>query len=150
MLQAAPASAVRRHFILRLAGIYGPGRHHLLDQLREGAATLGGAGEHRLNLVHRDDTVSAILACLAAPAALANEIFNVADTAPAPRAEVVRWLATQLDVAMPEFDGTTNARRSGRPVPDRVISSARIQRVLGWRPRYPDYVSGFGPILAAK
>ena len=40
LLQSAPASAVRRHFILRLAGIYGPGRHHLLDQVREGPAVL--------------------------------------------------------------------------------------------------------------
>lgn len=147
LLQHAPAAAVRRHFILRLAGIYGPDRHHLLDQLRTDADTLGGSGGHHLNLAHREDIVSAILACLQAPPTVANEIFNVADTAPATRAEVVRWLAARLGRPMPAFDGGTTARRGGQPMPDRVISSAKIQRVLGWRPRFSDYRAGFDDIL---
>jgi nucleoside-diphosphate-sugar epimerase len=147
LLQNVPAAAVRRHFILRLAGIYGPERHHLLDQLRTGADTLGGAGAYHLNLAHREDIVAAILACLQAQPAVANEIFNVADTAPARREEVVRWLATRLGRPMPAFDGGTTARRAGAPMPDRVISSAKIQRVLGWRPQFPDYRAGFGHIL---
>ncbi len=150
LLQQAPASAVSRHFVLRLAGIYGPGRHHLLDQLRMGTATLGGTGSHRLNLAHRDDIVAAILACLGAPAAVANEIFNVVDDAPATREDVVRWLAGQLSCSVPSFDGTTTIRRAGAPMPDRIISGVKIQRVLGWRPQYPDYRSGFDAILAAK
>jgi len=147
LLEHAPASAIVRHFIMRLAGIYGPGRHHLLDQLREGAATLNGSGSHRLNLVHRDDIVAAILACLQAPAAVGSDVFNVADTAPALRGEVVAWLAQQLGRPVPAFDGTTTARRDGAPMPDRIISNAKIQRLLGWRPRYPDYRAGFGAIL---
>ena len=147
LLQNAPANAVRRHFILRLAGIYGPERHHLLDQLQTGAATLGGSGAHRLNLAHRDDIVAAILACLGAPPAVANEIFNVVDTAPARREEVVRWLAARLGRPMPAFDGATTTRRDGAPMPDRVISSAKIQRVLGWKPQYPDYRAGFESLL---
>lgn len=148
LLQNAPASAMRRHFILRLAGIYGPDRHHLLDQLRTGAPALGGSGAHRLNLAHRDDIVAAILACLGAPATLANETFNVADDAPAMRAEVVGWLAERLGRPMPAFDGGTTARRGGAPMPDRVISSAKIQRVLGWRPQFSDYRAGFENLLS--
>jgi len=147
LLERAPATAIRRWFILRLAGIYGPGRHHLLDQLRTEAPTLGGAGDHRLNLVHRDDIVAAITACLTAPAAMTSRIFNVADNAPAPRAEVVRWLAEQLGRPMPAFDGGTTARRGGAPMPDRIIANGEIGRELGWRPRYPDFKSGFGAIL---
>lgn len=147
LLQNAPPAAIRRRFILRLAGIYGPGRHHLLDQLREGVATLNGSGAHHLNLVHRDDIVAAILACLNAPAALASEVFNVADTAPARRSDVVQWLAEQLKTPAPPFDGGTTSRRGGAPMPDRIISSAKIQRTLGWKPKYPDYRAGFGEIL---
>jgi nucleoside-diphosphate-sugar epimerase len=147
LLQNAPASACARWFVLRLAGIYGPERHHLLDQLREGVATLNGSGEHRLNLAHRDDIVAAILTCLQAPAAIARGIFNVADTAPARRSEVVEWLAAQLKVSTPPFDGSATNRRAGAPMPDRIISSAKIQRELGWKPRYPDYRAGFGEIL---
>ena len=150
LLQNAPATAWRRWFILRLAGIYGPGRHHLLNQLRDGATSLGGSGTHRLNLIHRDDIVSALLACLAAPDAVRNEIFNVADTAPAMREEVVRWLAGRLGRAMPVFDGVAGVRRGGEPMPDRVIASGKIQRVLGWRPQYPDYRAGYGAILETR
>jgi nucleoside-diphosphate-sugar epimerase len=148
LLRDAPAGAVRRHFILRLAGIYGPDRHHLLDQLRTGVAMLGGSGAHRLNLAHRDDIVAAIFACLSAPPAVANEIFNVADTAPAKREEVVRWLANRLGRPMPTFDDGTTTRRGGLPMPDRVISSAKIQRVLDWRPQFPDYRAGFEKLLS--
>jgi nucleoside-diphosphate-sugar epimerase len=147
LLQNAPAAAVRRHIILRLAGIYGPDRHHLLDQLRTGADTLGGSGTHHLNLAHREDIVSAILACLQAPPAVGNEIFNVADKAPARREEVVRWLAARLGRPMPVFDGGTTARRGGQPMPDRVINSAKIRRVLGWQPQFSDFRAGFDHIL---
>ena len=150
LLQAAPSSVAKRHFILRLAGIYGPGRHHLLDQLRSGARQLGGAGDHRLNLAHRDDIVAAILCALGAPPDVGSEIFNVADSAPAPRAEIARWLAGQLGQPMPVFEGPLAARRGATPTPtpDRVISSVKIQRMLGWRPHYPDYRAGYGNILS--
>jgi len=148
LLQHAPASAVRRHFILRLAGIYGPGRHHLLDQLRAGADQLGGSGAHRLNLAHRDDIVAAILAGLGAPATVGSGLFNVADSAPALRAEVVAWLAARLGRPVPGFDGSATTRRGGAPMPDRIISNARIQQVLGWRPQYPDYRAGYEKLLS--
>ncbi len=147
LLERAIAAVCRRWFILRMAGIYGPGRHHLLNQLREGVAVLGGSGAHRLNLIHRDDIVSAVLACLTAPEAMGSQIFNVADTAPASREEVVRWLAGKLQRPMPVFDGVPGTRRGGEPMPDRVISSGKIQRVLGWRPKYADYPAGFGAIM---
>jgi len=147
LLQHAPAAAVRRQFILRLAGIYGPDRHHLLDQLRAGAEQLGGSGTHRLNLAHRDDIVMAIMACLRAPATVGSDLFNVADSAPALRAEVVAWLAAGLGRPVPGFDGSATTRRGGAPMPDRIISNARIQQVLGWRPQYPDYRAGYEAIL---
>ena len=39
-MEQFPPALCQRWFILRLAGIYGPGRHHLLDQLRDGRPTL--------------------------------------------------------------------------------------------------------------
>ncbi len=147
ILENAPVSAIRRRFILRLAGLYGPARHHLLDQLREGVKTLNGSGAHRLNLAHRDDVVAAIFACLGAPSAVGDAIFNVADKAPAPRGEVVQWLAEQLKCPPPGFDGTATSRRAGAPMPDRVISSEKIHRLLSWSPKYPDYREGFAAIL---
>jgi len=148
LLQDAAPSTVRRHFILRLAGIYGPDRHHLLDQLRAGSSRLAGTGDHRLNLAHRDDIVAAILACLGAPPNTGSQVFNVADSAPAPRAEVVRWLAGRLGRPVPDFDGSLTGRNDGTPPADRIISNAKIQRLLGWQPRYPDYRAGYENILS--
>ena len=148
LLAHAPALACARWFIFRLAGIYGPGRHHLLNQLREGAAVLGGQGTHHLNLVHRDDIVTALLAGLTAPDSVRNEIFNVADKAPALREEVVCWLAARLGRPAPAFDGVAGARRGGEPMPDRIIASAKIQRLLGWQPRFADYRAGYEKLLS--
>jgi nucleoside-diphosphate-sugar epimerase len=88
------------------------------------------------------------LAGVTAPATVRNEIFNVADTAPALREEVVRWLAGRLGCEMPVFDGVPGTRRGGEPMPDRIISSGKIQRTLGWLPRYPDYRAGYEKLLS--
>jgi nucleoside-diphosphate-sugar epimerase len=70
------SGACGRWFILRLAGIYGPERHHLLEQVRTGAAEIAGSGTQHLNLAHRDDICAAVLAAFAAPASLSGGIFN--------------------------------------------------------------------------
>ena len=140
----AAGPAVDRWFILRLAGIYGPGRHALLDQLRAGVTLLPGDGAHRLNLAHRDDIVSAILACLTAPPEVRNEIYNVADGSPATKAEVVHGLCARLGRAEPVFAGPSAA--GARGASDRIISSLKLQRSLGWRPRYPTWSEGYAAL----
>ena len=149
LLRAAPAVAVARWFILRLAGIYGPGRHYLLNALRSGTTQFGGEPGFRMNLAHRDDIVSALLACAAAPAPVRNEVFNLSDDAPATRAEVLGWLAGELGLPSPVFTGPAagSGRKGGAAAPDRVIRSVRIRRVLGWSPAHPDFRSGYAAIL---
>ncbi len=152
LLRSASAEVRERWFVLRLAGIYGPGRHLLLDQLRAGADVLPGTGNNRLNLVHRDDVLATILDCLVAPTGVANEIFNVSDGQPATKREVVAWLAQQLGRAAPGFDGLQppSARRGGEPVPDRFISNAHLRACLHWRPRFPSFREGYRALLDAR
>lgn len=140
------SSAIGRAFILRLAGIYGPGRHHVLDQIRAGGA-LPGNSAHRLNLIHRDDAAAAVWAAFGAPPEAGSAVYNVADDHPVPKAELANWLAAQLGLAEPEFDATLPSRRR-RVVPDRVILNAKIKQELGWEPRHPDYRAGYTEILA--
>lgn len=139
----------QRWFVLRLAGIYGPGRHHFIDQARSGE--MSGRGENRLNLAHRDDIVAAIWSCFAAPEGIANEVFNVADDAPAPKAEVAAWIAAQAGRPPPRF---TEQPLPGRRAitPDRIIANEKLKTRLGWRPRYPSFREGCRRILepAAK
>ena len=116
------SSCFQRWFVLRLAGIYGPGRHYLLDQLRAGATEFPGTGTHRLNLAHRDDIVAAILACATAPDSVRNAVFNVAGDTAAPKAEVTAWLAQQIGCAAPRFAQDPDARPPG------CAARARSQR----------------------
>ena len=153
--------AWRRWFVLRLAGIYGPGRHHLLEQVRAGE--VAGTGEHHLNLIHRDDVVSAIAACITAAPDAGNEILNVADDGRARKDEVVHWLAHQLaenaatglsavmyahqlGLPAPRFTGRIIGRRAATP--DRVIANDRLKARLGWRPRYPTFRDGYANLLS--
>jgi nucleoside-diphosphate-sugar epimerase len=143
-LQEAPA-ACERWFILRLAGIYGPGRHHLLSQVRLGEAA--GRGDHRLNLAHREDIVAAILAAFGAPTEIRSDVFNVADDAPTPKAEVVAWLAEKLALPVPRFTGEPAGGRRA-VTPDRAIANAKLKAQLGWRPRFPSFREGYADVLS--
>ena len=144
---ARESGVFTRCFILRLSGIYGPGRHHVMDQLRAGGA-LAGRGEHRLNLIHRDDICRAIWAVFHVPDEVRNEVFNVSDDTPVTKRELVEWLASRLQLPCPVFDPELPSVR-GRIVPDRVIVNRKLRETVGWRPEYPDYRAGYEAILAA-
>lgn len=143
---ANPAgAAIERFFILRLAGIYGPGRHHVLDQVRAGI--VAGRGDHRLNLIHREDVCRAVFAAFGAPAECRDEVFNLADDEPAQKADVVEWLARRIGVPVPSFSGQPAGTRRAL-TPDRVILNGKIKGMLGWRPQYPTYREGYENILS--
>ncbi|MDP3073952.1 MAG: NAD-dependent epimerase/dehydratase family protein [Opitutaceae bacterium] len=138
-------AAARRWWILRLAGIYGPGRFHLLEQVRGGE--VAGVGTHHLNLIYRDDIVAAVLAAFTAPASQGNEALNLADDGRALKSEIVGWLATELGAPPPRFTGApTGGRRA--VTPDRVIANARAKAVLGWRPAWPTFREGYASLLS--
>jgi nucleoside-diphosphate-sugar epimerase len=141
----AGTGACARWFVLRLAGIYGPGRHSLFDHVRAGEIT--GRGEHRLNLIYRDDICAAVWRALEAPPNRANEIFNVADDGAARKADIAAWLATKLGVSAPRFNGeATTGRRPAAP--DRIVANEKIKAMLGWRPSCPTFREGYAKILS--
>ncbi|HXC02377.1 MAG TPA: NAD-dependent epimerase/dehydratase family protein [Opitutaceae bacterium] len=135
-----------RWFILRLAGIYGPGRHHLLEQVRAGE--MAGRGDYHLNLIHRDDIVAAMWAAFGAPSVVADEIFNVADDGAALKGEITAWLAAQIGGPAPRFTGEPAAGRR-TVTPDRIIANAKIKNLLGWQPSYSTFREGYKGILTA-
>jgi nucleoside-diphosphate-sugar epimerase len=146
-LEAAGQGVCARWFVLRLAGIYGPERHHFVDQVRAGEAA--GTGEHRMNLIHRDDIVTAVLAAWTAPTEVGSAICNGADDAPARKAEVVAWVAERLGVPVPRFSGEALSVRRGQ-TPDRVIANGKLKRVLGWQPRFPTFREGCESFLSRR
>jgi nucleoside-diphosphate-sugar epimerase len=135
-------------YVLRLAGIYGPGRHFLLNQLREGGGEIPGRGDYAMNMIHLDDVVSAIAAALygAAP----SGIYNITDDAPASKARVLSYLAAQLNMSEPVFNPdkiSERLKRRGGRMPHRFVSNAKARNVLDWTPKYPSYREGYGSLL---
>jgi nucleoside-diphosphate-sugar epimerase len=95
--------------ILRVAGIYGPGRGYWLRQFLSGAARLEGDGGRALNMIHRDDLIAAILVAL--ERGRPGEIYNVVDDEPVTQREFFEWLAGQTGQQQPD------EQPSERPVP---------------------------------
>ncbi len=132
--------------VFRLAGIYGPGRRHLVDQVLTGV--VAGSGSHHLNLIHRDDISAAIFAALDETRPLRREVLNLADDGAARKSDIVQWLSQRLGVPPPRFTGQP---ASGRRTitPDRIISNTRAKQQLGWRPQFADFRAGYENVLAA-
>lgn len=147
------ADVFGRYFILRLAGIYGPGRHIWLDKLRAGENAFPGDGLRTLNLVHRDDIVTAVLNAFEAPDTVRNAIFNIADDSPGPQRGIVAWLAEELGLPAPEFRPEQAQERAGRRglpgggLPDRRIANTSAREHLGWAPQYGSFREGYRAIL---
>ncbi|MDB6094847.1 MAG: Epimerase [Verrucomicrobia bacterium] len=144
LLLQSPVGALR-WFVLRLAGIYGPGRHHLVEQVRGGEVS-GVAGNH-LNLIHQHDVCSAAWSVFEAEPAMLERVFNVVDDAPATKGEVAGWLARELGVPEPTFTGAPMIGRRA-VTPNRVIVNARLKSALGWVPRYPTFREGYRNFLS--
>ena len=122
--------------VLRVAGIYGPGRSFLLRGTMNGTAV---ATDRFVNQVHRDDVASAIFFIGECQRINPPRIFNVVDDTPAPRAEILAWLSQRLNLPQPASPGSTEQEK-GRS--NKRVSNAKL-RALGWRPAYPSSREGF-------
>lgn len=129
--------------ILRLAGIYGPGRCYWLQQFLHGQAKILGAGDRYLNMIHRDDVVSAILAVLDQKAAAVGRVFNVVDDYPVTQRELFGWLAEALQRPLPPAVSEEALPPRKRGLTHKCVSNARLKNELAWRPHYSTYREGF-------
>jgi nucleoside-diphosphate-sugar epimerase len=150
LILGLPANLTCRAWVLRLAGLYGPGRHHLLDALRSGQRIFPGRGDYWVNLIHRDDVVAAIHLCLAASATVPGGILNVVDDHPVLKQDLLAGLARlcALDPATIHCDPAVPSIRSHRrenalgAVPNRRIANSRLKQ-LGINLSYPSFETGF-------
>lgn len=96
--------------ILRLSGIYGPGRLLArMDALRAGAP-LEGRAEAWLNLIHVDDAAAAVVAC--ERHGQPGRSYLISDDRPVQRREYFEELARLLDAPAPGFTGTSTGTRT--------------------------------------
>ena len=129
--------------LLRLSGIYGPGRTHLIRTVINGELP---ARDPFTNRIHRDDAAQAIERIL--DASRPAPLYLGVDDAPARLSEVRAFIASEL-------------RRLGHPpaeaeIPSKTRSMSGSKRILngalreiGFRPKYPSYREGYPEIIAA-
>lgn len=127
--------------ILRVAGIYGRGRGHLLKQFLNNEARLDGAGERYLNMIQRDDVVGAIIAAL--QSARPGEVFNVVDDEPVTQATYFRWLAEELGKDPPPCAPEEPDAARKRGVTNKKVSNRKLKMELGYQFKYPNFRKGF-------
>ena len=130
--------------VVRLTGIYGPGREWLLGQVRKGYRVANDPPQYG-NRIHADDAggLLAFLLEVHQQGKKLDACYIGVDNEPASLAEVVDWLRKQLGVT--EWSDEASVRRAG----SKRCSNARV-RALGWEPRYPSYREGYAAILAGQ
>lgn len=134
--------------ILRVAGIYGPGRN-VIEGLLAGTARIIEKEGQLSNRIHQSDITQIIMAALAKPRP--GRIINLCDEQPAPQGEVVRYAAELLGVAPPapvkfeDADLTPMARSFY--VSKRRLRSSVIGPELGVQLHYPSYREGLQALL---
>ena len=148
--RAVLSSGFAKARVLRFGGLYGPGRHHMVDQLRRGDHVIGGRVDHYINYLHRDDAASSLLAAVVAGPAGAR-VYNVGDGHPVTKEGLARWIAERLGQPAPVFDPNAPAgprvAKGGRTQPSRIVATGRIRSELGWRPAFSDVFAGLSPFL---
>ena len=127
--------------ILRVAGIYGPERGHLFLQYLRDEARIGGKGERILNMIHRDDLVSVILAAL--KSGRAGEIYNAVDDEPVAQIHFFRWLSETLGKWMPPFATEEENTQRKRGLTNKKISNRKLKMELGVALKYPTFRQGY-------
>ncbi len=134
-------------YVLRLSGIYGPGRN-VLVKLREGAAKRLIKPGQVFNRIHVEDIAQAIDACLTGRAP--GGVYNVTDDEPAPPQDVVTFAADLLGVEPPPekpFEETplTPMQRSFYGENKRV-SNRRMKALLDLDLAFPTYREGISAL----
>jgi nucleoside-diphosphate-sugar epimerase len=126
--------------ILRVAGIYGPGRGFWFRQFLKAEARLDGGGARMRNMIHRDDVAGAVIAAL--KRGRTGQIYNAADNEPVTQLEFYRWLADVLDRSLPPSMPDDRSDRQ-RGVTNKRISNQKLKTELGYQFRYPSFREGF-------
>lgn len=127
--------------ILRLGGIYGPGRTREIDRVRDGSSAISSTPRFT-NRIHRDDAAAAIVHLTTAQGQQ-NTVYVGVDDCPVEYRDVVEFLARSLEQPPPSV-----AADAGRPHVSRGkrCDNTRL-RETGFVFSYPTYREGYAAVL---
>jgi nucleoside-diphosphate-sugar epimerase len=153
-LAAHPLGA--RSIVLRLAGLYGPGRVPFLNELRDGDPIPAPNTGH-LNLIHVDDAAAVVAAAAEVRLDELDElnhkprVYCVSDGHPVERGEFYREVARQIGAPPPQFvEPHPSSTRAARASEDRRIRNDRMMAVLRVKLTYSDYRAGLRALLETQ
>ena len=135
--------------VLRLGGIYGPGRS-AFDRLREGNARRVVKPGQVFNRIHVDDIASAVETVVAA--GMPGATYNVVDGAPSPPEDVIAYAASLAGVAPPPeepFEGAALSEMARSFYEENRRVRADRLRGIGWAPAFRSYREGLAATWAA-
>lgn len=127
--------------VLRLAGLYGPGRMRLPKQVQSGAARVSKS-VHFTNRIHRDDAAAAVVHLTGSVEAAGNCYIGV-DEEPVDRTEVLQFLAGEMGARLTAEEATAGEELSttGKRCSNALLKST------GFRFKYPTYREGYRAVL---
>ncbi|MCK4503552.1 MAG: SDR family oxidoreductase [Desulfuromonadales bacterium] len=137
--------------ILRVTGIYGPGRLPIA-RIKQGHPVLAEADSPPTNRIHADDLAAVCLA--AAEWAGDGEIFNVSDGQPGTMTQYFNAIADLLGLPRPQPVDMDEARKLMNPMMLSYLSEARrmdnrkMIEQLGVVLQYPDLAAGLKNVAA--
>jgi nucleoside-diphosphate-sugar epimerase len=129
---------------IRFAGIYGPGRRRLIDQV----LAKEGSPESPIlytNRIHRDDCVGFLWHILQRDwqGQSVEPLYIGVDSAPVTMREIKRWLAQELGVDPNQLKpGNSATRRNSKRCSNRLMLDS------GYRLSYPTYKEGYRAVIA--
>jgi nucleoside-diphosphate-sugar epimerase len=127
--------------IVRLAGIYGPGRGYWLERFLDPLATIEGTGNGWMNMIHQADAVGTIIAALTN--GRPGEIYNGVDDEPVRRLDFFRWLAGALGRGVPPISNEAADQHRKRGLSDKRVSNHKLQTELNYRFKFPTFRDGY-------
>jgi nucleoside-diphosphate-sugar epimerase len=127
-----------RAIILRMAGLYGPGRIPRQKELLSGEP-IPAPGDGYVNLIHIDDAAAAVIA--AAERAAAPRTYIVSDGHPVPRRQYLQELAKILGAPPPRF-ADVSASATTRGAASKRVSNRRLLEELDLQLAFPTFEAG--------
>jgi len=134
--------------VLRLSGIYGPGRNAFVN-LAEGSARRLIKPGQVFNRIHVEDIAAAVERTFATTA---SGLFNITDDEPAPPQDVVAYAARLMGVPPPPEQDFETAELSPMARSfygeNKRVANGRSKSALGLAYAYPNYRSAFARMWA--
>ena len=134
--------------ILRLPGIYGPGRS-AIETIKTGKAKMIDKPDQVFSRIHVDDIAGAIFHLInIASKGKRPKVVNIADNHPSTNLEVMNYAASLMNLSLPAIEPFHKAMKTMSPMAlsfwqeNRRVSNQMLCKKLGYTLIHSDYQSG--------